>query len=308
MNYDLIIIGGGPAGAAAGVYAARKYLKSVLIAKNFGGQSAVSDDIQNWIGTPHIAGTKLAENLEKHVREYAGNNLEIVTDDEVITVQKKDTGIIVTTAKGKTFESKALLITTGSKRRKLTVPGADKFEHKGLTYCASCDGPMFSGKDVIVVGGGNAGFETAAQLLSYVKSVTLFEYGEKFRAEAITVEKVTADPKMSAFNNVNIIELKGEKMLESVVYKDNKTGEVTEKKAQGIFVEIGQMPATELIEGVVELNNYKQVVVDPKTQRTSTEGIWAAGDCTDVIYHQNNIAVGDAVRAMEDIYVCLKTK
>jgi len=308
MNYDLIIIGGGPAGAAAGVYAARKYLKSVLIAKNFGGQSAVSDDIQNWIGTPHIAGTELAENLEKHVREYAGNNLEIVTDDEVITVQKKDTGIIVTTAKGKTFESKALLITTGSKRRKLTVPGADKFEHKGLTYCASCDGPMFSGKDVIVVGGGNAGFETAAQLLSYVKSVTLFEYGEKFRAEAITVEKVTADPKMSAFNNVNIIELKGEKMLESVVYKDNKTGEVTEKKAQGIFVEIGQMPATELIEGVVELNNYKQVVVDPKTQRTSTEGIWAAGDCTDVIYHQNNIAVGDAVRAMEDIYVCLKTK
>jgi len=308
MDYDLIIIGGGPAGAAAGVYAARKCLKSVLIAKNFGGQSIVSDDIQNWIGTPHIAGMKLAENLEEHVREYAGDNLEIVTDDEAISVQKTDTGVIVTTAKGKTFESKALLIATGSKRRKLTVPGAEKFEHKGLTYCASCDGPMFSGKDVIVVGGGNAGFETAAQLLACVKSVTLLEQGEKFRAEAITIKKVTANPKMSAFNNVDLIEIKGDKMVESIVYKNKTTGEIIEKNIKGIFVEIGQMPATELVENVVTLNNYKQVVIDPKTQRTSTNGIWAAGDCTDVLYHQNNIAVGDAVRAMEDIYVCLKTK
>ena len=308
MDYDLIIIGGGPAGAAAGVYAARKYLKSVLIARDFGGQSVVSDDIQNWIGTPHIAGSKLAKDLEAHVREYAGDVLEIITDDEVVSVKKTNSGVVVNTTNGKTFSAKTLLVTTGSKRRKLIVPGADKFEHKGLTYCASCDGPMFSGKDVIVVGGGNAGFESAAQLLAYVKSVTLLDYGDTFKAEAITVKKVLADPKMFAFNNVETIEIKGDKMVNGIVYKNHKTGEITEKAVAGIFVEIGQMPATEFIEGVVELNNYKQVVIDPKTQKTKTDGIWAAGDCTDVLYHQNNIAVGDAVRALEDIYVYLKTK
>ncbi len=308
MDYDLIIIGGGPAGAAAGVYAARKYLKSVLIARDFGGQSVVSDDIQNWIGTPHIAGSKLAQDLEAHVREYAGDALEIVTDDEATLVQKTDNGVIVTTKSGKIFNARTLLITTGSKRRKLTAPGADKFEHKGLTYCASCDGPMFSGKDVVVVGGGNAGFESAAQLLAYVKSVTLLEYGETFKAEAITVKKVLADPKMSAFNNVEIVEIKGEKMVETIVYKNRVTGKITEKAVTGIFIEIGQLPATELVEGIVELNNYKQVVIDPKTQKTSTDGVWAAGDCTNVLYHQNNIAVGDAVRALEDIYVYLKAK
>ena len=308
MDYDLIIIGGGPAGAAAGVYAARKYLKSVLIAKDFGGQSVVSDDIQNWIGTPHIAGNKLAQDLEAHVREYAGDVLEVVTNDEAVKVQKTDSGVIVTTESGKTFNAKTLLITTGSKRRKMTAPGADKFEHKGLTYCASCDGPMFSGKDVVVVGGGNAGFETAAQLLAYVKSVTLLEYGETFKAEAITVKKVLADSKMSAFNNVEIVEIKGDKMVNSIVYKNRATGEITKKDVAGIFVEIGQIPATGIVEGIVELNDYKQVVIDPNTQRTRTDGIWAAGDCTNVLYHQNNIAVGDAVRALEDIYVYLKAK
>ena len=308
MDHDLIIIGGGPAGVAAGVYAARKRLKTVLIAREFGGQSVVSDDIQNWIGTPHIAGSKLASDLEAHVREYADDVLEVVTGDEAAKVKKTDAGVTVTTESGKTFSAKTLLIATGSKRRKLTTPGADKFEHKGLTYCASCDGPMFSGKDVVVVGGGNAGFETAAQLLAYVKSVTLIEHGETFRAEAITVKKVLANPKMSAFSNVEIIEIKGDKMVETIVYKNRSTEKITEKPTTGIFVEIGQIPATELASAVIELNNYKQVVIDPKTQKTNTDGIWAAGDCTDVLYHQNNIAAGDAVRALEDIYVYLKAK
>lgn len=308
MDHDLIIIGGGPAGAAAGVYAARKRLKTILITKEFGGQSVVSDDIQNWIGTPHIAGSKLACDLETHVREYADNVLEIITDDDATKVQKTDSGVTVTTENGKTFNARTLLVATGSKRRKLTAPGADKFEHKGLTYCASCDGPMFKGKDVVVVGGGNAGFETAAQLLAYVNSVTLIEYTETFMAEAITIKKVLANLNMFAFNNVEIVEIKGNKMVEAIVYKNRTTGEITEKATKGIFVEIGQIPATELVDGVVELNKYKQVIIDPKTQRTRTDGIWAAGDCTDVLYHQNNIAVGDAVRALEDIYVYLKTK
>jgi len=308
MNYDLIIIGGGPAGVAASVYAARKRLRTVLLLKDFGGQSTVSDDIQNWIGTPHISGALLAKNLEAHVREYADDILEIKMDTLVAQVEKTKEGVRVVTDDEQILNAKTLLVATGSKRQKLEITGADKFEHKGVTYCASCDGPMFSGKDVIVVGGGNAGFETAAQLLAYTQSVTLIEYGQTFNAETITVKKVLANPKITALKNTQILEIKGGKLVESIVYKDRVSGKITEQKTQGVFVEIGQVAATQFIQGVVELNDYQQVVIDPTNQKTSEDGIWAAGDCTNVLYHQNNIAVGDAVRALEDIYVYLKTR
>ena len=304
MLYDLIIIGGGPAGSAAGVYAARKRLKTLLIAKEFGGQSTVSDDIQNWIGTPHIAGSQLAKDLESHVEEYAGDILTIKKGALAESVEKTDTGFKVT-VEGEVFEAKTILISTGSKRRKLKAEGAEKYEHKGITYCASCDGPMFTGKDVIVIGGGNAGFESAAQLLAYTKSVTLLDYGEEFKAEPITVKKVLANENMKAIHNAETVEIKGEMMANALVYKDRVSGENIEIPTDGVFVEIGQVPATELVKDIVELTDYNQIVIDPWTQQTKTEGIWAAGDCTNVRYHQNNIAVGDAVRALEDIYTKL---
>lgn len=307
MDYELIIVGGGPAGAAAGVYAARKRLKTLLITTEFGGQSVVSEDIQNWIGTPHIAGSKLAKDLEAHVKEYADDVLDI-ENDKVEKVEKIDGGVRVTTENGKTVTAQTLLVATGSYRRKLQAKDAEKFEHKGLTYCASCDGPLFSGKDVIVIGGGNAGFETAAQLLAYVKSVTLIDYGEKFKAEQITIQKVLEHPNMTALNNIETLAIKGEMMVSAIVYKDRKTGEKIERPVDGIFIEIGQIPNTHFVEDIIELTDYKQVKIDPRTQRTSVDGIWAAGDCTDILYHQNNIAVGDAVRALEDIYVYLKAK
>ncbi len=307
MDYELIIIGGGPAGTAAGVYAARKRLKTLLIAKEFGGQSVVSDDIQNWIGTPHIHGTELAKNLEAHVKEYADDILEIETD-LAVSIEKIENGIKITTKEGRSATAQTLLIATGSSRRKLDVPGAKEFEHKGLTYCASCEGPMFSGKDVMVVGGGNAGFETAAQLLAYVKSVTLIEYADKFMAEQITIQKVLEHPNITALKHTKTVEIKGDKMAHTVITEDIETGEQTERKIEGIFVEIGQIPNTSFVEEIVDTNDYKQIKIDPKTQKTGTDGIWAAGDCTDVLYHQNNIAVGDAVRALEDIYVWLKAK
>lgn len=307
MEYDLIIIGGGPAGAAAGVYAARKRLKTLLVTKGFGGQSVVSEDIQNWIGTPHISGAKLAEDLEAHVREYADDVLTI--EDELVTeVEKTNAGVTVRTATQKEYTAQALLVATGSNRRKLKARGADEFEHKGLTYCASCDGPLFADKDVVVIGGGNAGFESAAQLLAYVKSVTLLEYGDSFKADPITVQKILENDNMTALKNIETIEIKGDTMVNAIVYKDRQTEEVTEKAVDGVFVEIGQIPATAFVKNVVELTDYEQIKIDPKTQRTNVDGIWAAGDCTDVLYHQNNIAAGDAVRALEDIYVWLKAQ
>ncbi len=304
MN-DLLIIGGGPAGVAAGVYAARKRLKAVLITPEFGGQSTVSEGIENWIGTPNISGADLAKALETHLRSLAGDQVEIVIDR--VTALSKDNGsFTATTASGKTFTAKAALITSGAGRRKLSVPGADTFENKGVTYCASCDGPLFAGMDVAVVGGGNAGLETASQLLAYAKSVTLLHRHAELKADPVTVEKVLAHPNMRTLLNVEPTEVKGEQFVTGLVYKNRKTGEIGELPVGGVFVEIGVLPNTDFAKSVIELDPIGRVVTNPKNQRTSAEGIWAAGDCTDELYHQNNIAAGDGVKALEDIYYWLK--
>ena len=306
--YDVAIIGGGPGGCAAAVYAARKLLKTVLITDVFGGQSLVSFDIQNWIGTPNISGDELAKNLEKHVRAYAGDVVDIVKSDKVKKIATGDMCFHVETENGKSFEAKTVLITAGGNRKKLEVPGAAEFDQKGLTYCASCDGPLFGDADVAVVGGGNAGFETAAQLLAYAKSVTLLHRGENYAADPVTVEKVLADPKMKGILNAEPTKVSGEKFVTGLTYKDRKTGEEHDLAVTGVFVEIGMMASTSFAEKLVDMDQYKRVIVDPKNQRTSMEGVWAAGDCTNGLYHQNNIAAGDAVKALEDIYVYLKTR
>ena len=206
------------------------------------------------------------------------------------------------------YQAKAVLIATGSRRRKLEAKGADIFEHKGLTYCASCDGPIFADQDVVVIGGGNAGFESAAQLLAYCKSVTLLHRSDSFKADEITVEKVLANPKMKAYKNVEILEVTGDKFVDGIIFKDKITGEQTDLKVTGIFVETGQLPNTDLVKDLVELDGIKKIKVDPMNQRSSVAGIWAAGDCTNGLYHQNNIAAGDAVKALEDIYIYVSNK
>lgn len=305
--YDLIIIGGGPAGAAAGVYAARKRIKTLMLAEVYAGQSTDSAEVQNWIGTIAISGTDLAASLRKHVEAYAGDALTM-KEERVQKLEKQGDNFVVTTEKGSHI-TRTVLVATGSHRRKLAVPGADIFEHKGVTYCASCDGPMFADQDLAVVGGGNAAFETAAQLLAYAKSVTIIHRSANFdRADKITVDKVLSHPNMHAVKNVEITEVKGDKFANAIVYRDKITGVVTELPVGGIFIEIGQLPNTEFLKGVVNLNDHNHIIIDPRTQKTSTAGIWSAGDCTDILYHQNNIAAGDAVRALEDIYQYLHSK
>jgi NADH-dependent peroxiredoxin subunit F len=306
--FDLVIIGGGPAGIAAGVYAARKQLKTALVAESFGGQSVESMGVENWIGTPSISGVELANHMEAHLRAYEGQYMNILTGIRAEKVSKTENGFGVTLSSGETLEGQTVLIATGSSRRKLDVPGAREFENKGITYCASCDGPLFADKDVVVVGGGNAGFESAAQLLAYTKSVTLLHRRGSFKADQITVDKVCAHPHMKVITNAITKEIKGELFTKSLVYTDTVTGEENEIPAEGVFVEIGSIPATELVKDVVELDGLGQIKIDCRTQTTSTPGIWAAGDCTNSLYHQNNIAAGDGVRALEDIYLWLKAK
>ncbi len=314
MTYDLIIIGGGPAGTAAAVYAARKRLHTLFITHEWGGQSVVSEQIYNWIGTPSLSGNELAVNFKKHVLANTGadQTLEVKEGQKVSAITKSGELFEVTTESGDKVQEKILaktiLIATGSNRRKLEAKNADALEHKGLTYCASCDGPLFSDMDVVVIGGGNAGFESAAQLLAYCKSVTLLNRSDTFRADEITVEKVLKNPKMKAIKNVDILEVKGDKFVEGLIYKDVATGKEIELNVSGIFVEIGQIPNTDFVKGLVPLDDIGRVKIDAWSQKTEVPGIWAAGDCTNVLYHQNNIAAGDAVRALEDMYLYIHAK
>lgn len=305
-QYDLIIIGGGPAGAAAAVYASRKRLKTLLITSEWGGQSIESTDIQNWIGTPSISGPDLAKALEAHARAYASDVLTVKDRSKVTSVEKTADGFSVTAGDGEIAMAKSVLVATGSKRRALTVPGADIFENKGLTYCASCDGPLFGGQDVAVIGGGNAAFESAAQLLAYAKSVTLIHRSNRFRAEPITTERVLSHPNMKAIKNAEVLEIMGDKFVNAIKYKD-QDGEHS-LPVGGVFVEIGMIPNTDFVKNLLPLDEYGRIKIDPWTQKTEVPGIWAAGDCTNVKYHQNNIAAGNAVTALEDIYITLKTK
>ncbi|RJQ34326.1 FAD-dependent oxidoreductase [Candidatus Parcubacteria bacterium] len=304
--YDLIIVGGGPAGAAAAVYAARKQLKTLLVVEEWGGQSAISSDVQNWIGTPSISGADLADNLKKHVEAYAGKFLEIRSPARATALEPKDDSVTVVLKDGKREEGRTVLITTGARRRILEVPGAKEFDQKGLTYCASCDGPLFADKDVAVIGGGNAGFETALQLLAYCKSVTLFHKGDKYRADEISVEAALKNPKMRGILNAEPTEVVGEQFVTGLRWKDVKSGKEELLPVEGVFVEIGLLPNTEWLDSVLRMNEIKQVVVDARSQKTSHPRVWAAGDCTDGRYHQNNIAAGDAVKALEDIYFSLQ--
>ena len=302
---ELIIIGAGPAGTAAGVYAARKKLKTILVTKEFGGQSVVSPGIENWVGTTVISGADLATSFKEHLRANESDTFS-VREVGVDKVEERDGVFFVTLTNGDVISAQSILFAAGSDRRRLQAENADIFEHKGLTYCASCDGPLFSGKDVAVVGGGNAGFETAAQLLAYAKSVTLLQRSGAYRADPITVEKVLSNEHMKGILNVAIKRIEGETLVSGVVYVDNETQEEHTLPVEGVFVEIGLVPTTEILGDLVTLDAHKRIEVDPQTQQTSHTRIWAAGDCTNVRFHQNNIAAGDAVKAIEHLYLTLR--
>jgi alkyl hydroperoxide reductase subunit F len=303
--YDLCIIGGGPAGVAAGVYAARKKIKTVLITENFRNQSVESENIQNWIGSVSISGENLAKSLEKHVKNFA-KDIDIKEKEKVKELSKNSDGNYQIKTSKAEYSAKTVLIASGSTRRKLQGKYAEKFEGKGITYCATCDAPMYTDANVVVIGGGNSAFESAAQLSAYAKSVTIIQRSD-FRADPVTIKKVLSNPKVRGITNVDIVDIKGKDFVESLVYKDKDTGKEVELPITGIFVEIGSEPSIQYVKkDLIKLNEKGEIIVDSKNQKTSEKGIWAAGDCTDGLFRQNNIAAGDAIKAVEDIYKFLK--
>ena len=303
--YDLIIIGGGPGGGAAGVYAARKKMKTALITDSFGGQSLVSAGIENWIGTKSISGFDLAKNLEEHLRAQQG--IEIMDGDLVAAVIKKDDGTFsITTKNGVTLETKNILLASGSRRKRLGVPGEDKFDGKGVVFCTTCDAPLFGGKAVAVVGGGNSALEGVEDLLQYASKIYLFVRSEVLRGDPVTQEKVKSHPNVEILWDSVIEEIKGEIFVNGVKYKNVKTGEEKDIPLDGVFVEIGLVPNSDFVKELVTLDPFGKVVVDHKTQQTSCPGIWAAGDVSDVLYDQNNISVGDSIKAVLNVYDKIK--
>lgn len=302
MLYDVIIIGGGPAGSAAAVYTARKRLKTLLLTDSFGGQSIVSDDIQNWIGEPHISGFDLAKKFEEHVRSYP--DVVEIKEEKVLEVRSikcvnetRTCDFEVKTDKG-VYESKATILAAGARRRKLGVPGEDKLSGKGVAYCSTCDAPLFSGKRAAVIGGGNAGLEAVQDLFPYASEIYLFHRGDALKGDPVEQEEIKKNPKLKeVILNSETLEIFGDKFVTGLKYKNLKTGEEKTLDIDGVFVEVGSVPNSEMVKGLVDLDKYGQVIIDSKHASTSHPGVFAAGDITDDPYKQNNISAGDAVKA-----------
>lgn len=296
--YDIIIIGGGPAAISSGVYSARKKLNTLLITDTFGGQSVVSDSIENWIGDEAISGFDLAQKLEKHLR--AQEEIEINTSEVVEKVLEDGETFIVKTSKGE-YKTKTVMVASGARRRRMGIPGEDKFNGKGVVFCSTCDAPLFRGKEVAVVGGGNSGLEAVVDLFPYANKITLINNTDTLKGDPQTVSKIEDNEKVNIIHNAQVKEIKGDTLVEALVYT-NKEGKEETINLQGVFVEIGSVPNSEIVADLVELNNYKEIVSDHRTYETTKKGIYAAGDVTDEIYKQNNIAAGDAITATLSAY------
>lgn len=302
--YDVIIIGGGPGGVAAGVYAARKKIRSLFLTDTIGGQSSVSASIENWIGDISVKGFEFAQKLEKHLR--AQEDIEIRTGEKVKSVSKAGIGFTVETEKGETFETKAVIVTSGGRHRHLGVPGEEKFAGKGVVYCSTCDAPFFKEKIVAVVGGGNSGLEACQDLFPYAKKIYLLSRGGELTGDPLTQEEVKNHEKVEVIYNADTKEVLGETAVSGMKYEDLESKEMKELEVQGVFVEIGMVPNTEFVKGVVELNDYGEIVIDHRTGKTSVPGIFAAGDATDAAFKQNNISTGQGVTAALSAYEYIK--
>jgi len=299
--YDSIIIGGGPGGVAAAIYAGRKKMKTLVVTESFGGQSVVSSGIQNWIGEVKITGSELAEKFEKHLLAQEG--IEIKMPEKVTAVTEgADRTFEVKTEKNGVYQTRTVIIASGAQSRRLNVPGEGQFDGKGVAYCSTCDAPLFKDADVAVVGSGNSALEAVMDLQTYAKNIYLLIRGNQPKGDPVNHEKVAQSPKVHIINHVEIQGIFGDETVRGVRYRNKKTGETKELSVGGVFVEIGSVPNSAFLDGLVEKNQSGEIVVNHLTARASREGIFAVGDVTDDLYKQNNTAAGDGVRAALSAY------
>ncbi|SFD39123.1 alkyl hydroperoxide reductase subunit F [Paracidovorax konjaci] len=296
-SFDVLIVGGGPAGAAAAVYAARKGIRTGVAAERFGGQVNDTLDIENYISVSKTDGPKFAAALEQHVRDYEVDLMNLQRAKALRPAATEGGLIEVELENGGTLKSRTVIVSTGARWRNMNVPGEDKYRTKGVTYCPHCDGPLFKGKRVAVIGGGNSGVEAAIDLAGVVAHVTVLEYAGELKADAVLQRKLRSLPNVDVILNAQTTEVKGDgNRVTGLSYTDRTNDEARHLALEGIFVQIGLLPNTDWLRGTVELSRFGEIVVDSHG-RTSVPGVFAAGDCTTVPYKQIIIAAGDGAKA-----------
>ncbi len=305
--YDLAIIGGAAAGLTAGVYSGRKKMKTVILSKTVGGQSLLTDNIENFPGFESISGKELSDKMRAQTEKYG---VEIREGVEVESLEAPPEGggkvFSINIKGGEPIKAKSIIIATGKSPRRLNIPGEREYENRGVVFCSICDAPIFGGKDVAVIGSGNSGLESAADLLAYADKIYVFVRGSKIRGDELLQEKLRKSGKVEFLTESEAREIKGDKFVEKIIYEDKKSGELKELPVGGVFVNIGWIPATGFLsakgKNFVDLNEYGEVVIDPKTTESSVRGVFAAGDVSDVKYKQIVIASAEGAKAALSAY------
>jgi len=300
--HDLIIIGGGPAAITAGIYAARKKIKVLLVTKDWGGQVVLAPDIDNYTGLSNVKGMDLVNKMVAHLKE---NELEI-KEEEVTGIKKKEQLIEIKT-KSNSYQAKALVFATGRTPKKINAEGEEQFIGKGISYCAVCDAPLYRDKVVAVIGGGNTGVNTALEVAKYASKVYIMGYRPVSPADEFLRQEADQHPKITFYHNTVTLKFKGEQFVKSFIYRDKGTDEEKELEVEGIFIAIGSIPNSSLVENMLELNEKKEIKID-RNNASSVENIFAAGDATDVSHKQIIIAAGEGAKAALNAYSYLNKK
>jgi len=305
MAYDIVIIGGGPAGITAGIYAARKKLNALLVCNDFIGQAGQAFFVENYPGFEGISGHELMKKFKNHLKKF---EIDIKEGEKVENIfRKKDGSFEIITFKKNKYYSRAVIVASGIPPKSLNVPGEKKFIGKGVSYCTTCDAPIFRDKDVAVIGGGNSALEAAIELSKYCSKIYILNNKKDFKADEIIIQKVKKIKKVQILLNSEIEEIKGKKFVESMTYKDLETGRLESLSVQGIFVQIGMVSATIFLKGLVDFNEKGEIKIDPITHQTKTEGIFAAGDITNIPSKQIIIAAGEGAKAALSAYSYIKS-
>jgi alkyl hydroperoxide reductase subunit F len=295
--FDVLIVGGGPAGAAAAIYAARKGIRTAVVAERFGGQTLDTLGIENFVSVRQTDGPKFAAALEAHVRDY---DVDLINGQRAAALEPatQPGGLAtVTLANGARLKGRTVILATGARWRQIDVPGEEQYKTKGVAYCPHCDGPLFKGKKVAVIGGGNSGVEAAIDLAGVVGHVTLIEFRDRLKADAVLVRKLESLPNVTVRVNAQTTAITGDgRKVDGLVYKDRASGVEHRIELAGVFIQIGLVPNTEWLKGAVELSRYGEIIVDARGA-TSAPGIFAAGDATTVPFKQIVIAAGDGAKA-----------
>ncbi|AIF67548.1 NADH dehydrogenase [Terribacillus saccharophilus] len=290
--YDVLVVGGGPAGSSAAIYAARKGIRTGIVAERFGGQVLDTMSIENFITVKETEGPKLVASLEEHVKEY---NIDVMNLQKATKIAKNDL-FELELENGATLKSKSVIISTGARWRNINVPGEQEYKNKGVAYCAHCDGPLFEGKDVAVIGGGNSGIEAAIDLAGIVNHVTVLEFADTLKADEVLQKRAYSLPNVTIITNAQTTEITGDDNVNGITYVERDTNEEKHIALQGVFVQIGLVPNTEFLADVVERTPMGEIIVD-KHGQTNVPGLFAAGDCADTAYKQIIVSMGSGATA-----------